>query len=144
MPIHKIFLSISLLLATTIMADSINWAKDYQSGIKQAIKENKPMFFVISRDTCKYCVILKKTTFKDKKVIEALNKDYISIIAQIDENDYVPKDLYAPGLPALWFLKEDGTPLFQPLMGMIESNDFLEALRIVNEEFSKTQIKDGK
>ena len=134
----------ALLMASTLMAAEINWAKDYASGIKEAKRFNKPMFFVISRDTCKYCVILKKTTFQDPVVIEALNKDFVAVIAQTDENDYVPRDLYAPGLPAMWFLFTDGTPMYQPLMGAMESKDFLKALAVVKTEFDENNKKGSK
>ncbi|MEA3330286.1 MAG: DUF255 domain-containing protein [Campylobacterota bacterium] len=132
---RKILIYITLLFATTAMAANISWAKDYESGMKLAKAQNKPVLFVVSRDTCKFCVILKDTTFKDKTVVKALDRDYISIIAQIDENDYVPKELYAPGLPTIWFLLPDGRPMFQPLMGMVKSKDFLDALAIVKSEF---------
>ena len=58
---HKIFIYGLLVLATSLFAEGIHWAKDYQSGIEQAKKEQKPVMFVISRHTCKYCVILEQT-----------------------------------------------------------------------------------
>ena len=67
MPSRKFFIYMVLLLATSVFASDINWAKDFPSGIKDAQKQNKPVLFVFSRHTCKYCVILDETTFKDKK-----------------------------------------------------------------------------
>jgi len=87
---RKILIYMVLLFATTLMAAEINWAKDYESGLKQAKAENKPMLFVISRDTCKYCVRLKNTTFKDEKVTTVINKDFIAVTSWINENDYIP------------------------------------------------------
>jgi len=164
---NKIFICLVLLISTSVMATDTNttisaeinstktketkkevleikWAKDYKTGIAEAKKTSKPIFFVISRDTCKYCVILKKTTFKDPKVIKALNKDFVSIIAQTDENDYVPRALYAPGLPAMWFLYSDARPMYQPLMGMMKSKDFLQALATVKTEFDANNKKGSK
>ena len=130
-----------LLLASSMFASDINWAKDFDSGIKEATAQNKPVLFVFSRHTCKYCVILDETTFKDKKVIEALNKNFVSIVSYTDENDYTPKELWRPGTPALWFLLPSGEPMFQPLMGAIDAPNFLKALDIVKEEFNKTTGK---
>lgn len=129
------------LLGASLVASEIKWAKDFESGIKESKAKNKPVLFVFSRHTCKYCVILDETTFKDKKVVEALNKDFVSIISYTDENDYTPKELWRPGTPALWFLMPDGEPMYQPLMGAIDANNFLKALEIVKEEFNK---KAGK
>jgi len=134
---HKIFLYIAILLATTVMADEIHWAKDFDSGIAKAQKENKPVLFVFSRHTCKYCVILEKTTFSDKRVIESLNRDFVSIIAYSDEQDAMPRELWRPGTPTIWFLKPDVEPMYKPLMGAVGEESFLRALTLIKQEFDK-------
>ena len=141
---RKIFFIIALLFTTSLMAGEITWAKDFDSGIAQAKAENKPVLFVFSRHTCKYCVILEKTTFSDKRVIKGVNKDFIAIIAYSDENDAMPRELWRPGTPTIWFLKSDGQPMFQPLMGAVGSEDFLHALSIVKQEFDKNKTKRVK
>ena len=137
-------LVLSLLFATSIFAFDIKWEKNYDDGIKNAKKQNKPILFVSSRHSCKYCVILDKTTFKDKKVIEVLNSNFISIISYSDENDYMPRELWRPGTPAIWFLLPSGEPMYEALMGAMGAEDFLKALDIVKEEFNKRQSKEVK
>jgi len=138
--LNKIILAVMLLVSSSF-ASEINWAKDFDSGIKDASKLDKPVLFVFSRHSCKYCVILDETTFKDKKVIEALNKDFVSIVSYTDENDYTPKELWRPGTPALWFLLPNGEPMYQPLMGAIDASNLLVALDIVKKEFNKSKGK---
>jgi len=140
-------LTIAILLVTSLVANEVNakntgkseihWAKDFQSGIKTATKENKPVLFVFSRHTCKYCKILEQTTFSDARVIKALNKDFISIISYSDENDYLPRELWRPGTPTIWFLMPNAQPMYQPLMGAVGEEPFLQALGIVKNEFDK-------
>jgi thioredoxin-related protein len=132
---RKIFIYMVLLLATSLMASEINWEKDFKSGIDNAQKENKPVLFIFSRHTCKYCVILDEETLKNEKVVTALNKDFTSIISYSDENDYTPRELWRPGTPTIWFLKPNGEPMFQPLMGALGVEDFLYALGLVKTEF---------
>jgi len=136
---RKIFTYMMLLLATSLMATEIHWEKDFQSGMAKAQKENKPVLFIFSRHSCKYCVILDEGTLKDEKVVSALNKDFISIISYSDENDYTPQDLWRPGTPTIWFLKPDGEPMFQPLMGALGAQDFLYAVGLVKTEFESLQ-----
>ena len=138
---RKIFFYIALLLATSVMANEVKWASDFDSGIARAKAEHKPVLFVFSRHTCKYCKILEQTTFADKRVIKGLNRDFVSIIAYSDENDAMPKELWRPGTPTIWFLHSDGEPMFQPLMGAVGAEDFLHALSIVKQEFDKTKTK---
>lgn len=136
MRLQHIFLTL-LILTSSLVASEINWAKDFESGIKESTKQNKPALFVFSRHSCHYCRVLDATTFKDKDVIAALNKDFVSIISYSDENDYTPRELWRPGTPTIWFLKPDGTPLFQPIAGAIDAQNFLHALKIVKETFDK-------
>lgn len=134
---RKIFIYLMLGIALNLSASEISWSKDYHEGIKEARKVIKPVLFVSSSHACKYCVILDNTTFKDARVIEELNKNFVSVISYSDEKDYIPQELWQPGTPAIWFLKPNGEPLFQPLMGAMDAENFLKALAIVKEEFSK-------
>lgn len=141
---YKILIFLGLFCTTTLMAANITWAKDFKSGIKEATALNKPVLFVYSRHSCKYCVILEETTFKDAKVIEALNRDYIAIVSYTDEQDYTPAELVRPGTPTLWFLLPNGEPMFQPLMGAVDAENFLKALAIVKEEFEVMKKESKK
>ena len=139
---YKIVL-IVLLSLMSVSADEVKWAKDFKSGVIKASKEKKPILFIISRDTCKYCILLEDTTLKDPKVIASLNKDFIAIRSWTNEGDYIPADLRraTPGLPGIWFLKSDGAPLYQPLLGYIDKEKMLYALDVVKEEFKKVNQK---
>ena len=138
----KLFYMI-MLLAVSLMANEIHWAKDFNSGIAQATKENKPVMFVFSRHTCKYCVLLEKTTFSDERVIKKLNRDFISIVSYTDDNDYTPRELWRPGTPSTWFLLPNAQPMYQPLVGAVSADNFLNGLDIVKTQFDKIQ-KNGK
>lgn len=138
---YRVLTLLIFVLSTTVWGSGIEWSKDYKSGIELAKKVNKPVLFVSSRHTCKYCVILDNTTFKDERVIKDLNNNFVSIISYSDDNDYMPRDLWTPGTPALWFLMPDGTPIYQPLMGAVDANNFLEALSIVKKDFNKGKSK---
>jgi len=138
---RKIFIYLILTVAVTLSASEIKWAKDYDAGIKEAKKILKPVFFVSSSHSCKYCVMLERRTFSDKRVIKELNKDFVTVISYNDEQDYIPKELWQPGTPAMWFLLPSGVPMYQPLMGAIDADNFLKALAIVKEEFDKRKKK---
>ncbi|PLY14659.1 DUF255 domain-containing protein [Sulfurimonas sp. CVO] len=138
---RNIFIILVFGIVVNIFGSEINWAKDYHEGVKIAQESKKPVLFVSSRHSCKFCVILDETTFEDKRVAEELNKNFVSIISYSDENDYMPQELWQPGTPAIWFLMPDGEPMYQPLMGAIDAENFLKALSIVKEEFNKEKSK---
>ena len=138
---RNIFIILVFGIVVNLFGSEINWAEDYHEGIKEAQKVEKPVLFVSSRHSCKFCVVLDETTFQDERVAEELNKNFVSIISYSDENDYMPQELWQPGTPAIWFLMPDGEPMYQPLMGAIDAENFLKALSIVKEEFNKEKSK---
>jgi len=54
----KKILLIAILTMSSLYASGVKWSKDYNTGIAKATKENKPMLFISSRHSCKYCVML--------------------------------------------------------------------------------------
>ena len=126
-----------VLFATSLMAADVKWAKDFNAGLEEAKKLDKPVLFIYSRHTCKYCVMLDEKTLKDKKVVEALNKDFVSIISYSDEQDYTPRDLVRGATPTIWFLLPNGKPMYQPIAGYLEVDQFLNALGIVKKSYSQ-------
>ncbi len=137
---RKILIILILIISTLFGAD-VNWEKDYHSALKKAKAQNKPVLFISSRHTCKYCVLLDETTLKDSKVVKSLNRDFISVTSYSDERDYMPRELWRPGTPAIWFLLPSGEPMFEPVMGAIDAKSFLQALAIVKEEYNKRKGK---
>ena len=89
----------------------------------------------------KYASTFEEMKNLPKDMREKLNEEYIAIISYSDEQDYMPQKLWQPGTPALWFLKSDGEPLFQPLMGALPAKGLLQALGIAKDEFDKLQKK---
>jgi len=128
-----------LFTASVIFAKEIQWQEDFNSGIKNATAQNKPVLFVFSRHTCHYCQVLEETTFENEEVIEKLNAEFISIVSYTDENDYTPRELWRPGTPTIWFLKPDGEPRYEPIMGAIDAKSFLKALNLVKQDFDENQ-----
>ncbi len=130
---------ISILLIVSVFASEIRWAKNYDDGLSIAKKQNKPLLFVSASHSCKNCIALDKNTFKDTKVIEFLNRNFISVVAYSDEGDFIPKSLYRPSTPTIWFLLPNNEVMYDPLIGAIVPEDFLEVLSIVKVQFDKYQ-----
>lgn len=134
----RFFLTL-MLAASVLLGGDIKWEKDYATALKQSKKVGKPVIFIISSHKCRYCVQLETTTLKDPKIIQKLNDEYVSAIVYMDENPLFPRDLYVGGTPATWFIKENGEPMFEPLMGAIDAVSFNKALDVVSKEYKKTK-----
>ena len=135
------FFILLLLLSAVILASDVKWTKDYKAGLKLAKKQNKPIMFIHSRHSCKWCVFLDEKTFKDKKIAKELNENFISVTSYSDENDYTPKELRTPSTPTIWFLLSNGEVMFQPIMGAMKAKEFREILTIVKAEYKNMKVK---
>ncbi len=128
---------ISLNANDTNTTKSVNWEENFHKAMVKAQEEDKPVLFIYSSRNCKFCVQLDETTLKNAKVIEALNKDFISVISYTDDNDYTPGELRGRGTPYIWFLYPNTAAMFQPIPGAVKAEYFLDAIASVKEEFAK-------
>jgi len=136
---RKILIILVLSVFTTLFASEINWKKDYNVGMKEAIKYNKPMLFIISNKNCPPCRRLAKTTLKDAKVIKGLNEDFVSVIAYVNftnpsSNDYVPRELFTGVTPTIWFMVPSADIVFDSVKGAPNAEAFLDMMSQVNEQ----------
>jgi uncharacterized protein YyaL (SSP411 family) len=65
-------------IITAAKTSGIGW-QSYAKGIDIAKTQDKPVFLYFHADWCTYCTKLKKTTFADRKVLNYLNDNFISI-----------------------------------------------------------------
>ncbi len=130
-----------LLGASLLFGAGIQWEKNYASAIAKAKTVNKPVMFIVSNHNCRFCLQFETTTLKNPAVVQKLNADFVSAVVYIDENPVFPRQLFVPGTPGTWFLKPDGAPMFEPVMGAVGTDDFLFALETVKKEYAAAAAK---
>lgn len=137
------FLLVWILSGLSLLGAEVKWEKDLSKAIERSVKEQKPLMVLVTKNGCRWCDVLKQTTLKTPKVIAVLNRDFISYEGVVDDNT-VPPALMTQGTPATWFIKGK-TPMFEPVMGAVESEDYLKALEIVKDEYKKSgNAKESK
>jgi thioredoxin-related protein len=132
----KKLLFIVMLIGLSLSGAEVKWEKDLSKAVERAAKEQKPLMVLVTKNGCRWCDVLKQTTLKNDKVVAVLNRDFVNYEGVVDENS-VPPALMTQGTPATWFIKGK-TPMFEPVMGAVESEDYLKALDIVKQEYKKT------
>ncbi len=132
----KKLLFIVMLIGLSLFGAEVKWEKDLSKAVERAAKEQKPLMVLVTKNGCRWCDVLKQTTLKNTKVVSVLNRDFVSYEGVVDDNT-VPPALMTQGTPATWFIKGK-TPMFEPVMGAVESEDYLKALDIVKQEYKKS------
>ncbi len=120
---------------------SIGW-NEYTPGMAMAAKGNKPIFLYFHAAWCSYCTKLKKTTFKDKKILAFLEKNFVSIQVDTDKNQALSNEWKVKGLPTLWFLEPDGTKI-NSIPGYLDAAQLLPVLKyIYTSSYNTMEFKD--
>ena len=107
----KFFLFVMMFAGIELLASQINWVENYSKALQIAQKENKPIIFVMKKHGCRYCKKLENETFKDVKVINKINKNFVPVKLYADEpTSCMPYTLavYTNGFPTIWFLRKNG------------------------------------
>lgn len=76
--IALLFLTFGLSIQLTAQDATINWLSFEELEEKYRV-EPKPMLLFLHTDWCKYCRIQENTTFKDKEIIEIMNKEVYAV-----------------------------------------------------------------
>jgi len=102
-----------------------------------AQKTKKPIFMLIGKNSCKYCVKLKKEVLIDYAILKDLEKNFVVLVH--DANSPVSYRYNTPGIPAIWFLKADGEPLARPLVGYVPKKNLAKSMSKVKIEFKNKE-----
>ncbi len=109
-----IFFIAGLILTWSVFgfsyAAGINW-QSYDQGRAIAKYENKIIFLHFYADWCYYCKKMENETFKDHKIIEYLNRNFVSIRLNADKEKKLASEYGCRGLPFSLFLASKGEPL---------------------------------
>lgn len=113
----KIIIILSILFLSFAMSASagekkIEW-KNYKEGMALSKKTGKNVFIYFHTSWCTYCTKMKNTTFKDKKVIEYINSNYIPIGVDGDKEKDLVKKYRVRGYPDSVFIA-DGKTFHRP------------------------------
>ena len=120
---------------------AIGW-KDYTPGMAMAAKASKSIFLYFHAPWCTYCTKLKQTTFKDKKILAYLEKNFISIQVNTDKNKVLSNEWKVKGLPTLWFLESDGTKI-NSIPGYLDAAQLLLVLKYIHtKSYDKMSFQD--
>jgi len=95
------------------------WVK-YDDGIRQAAKENKPVFVDFYTNWCGWCKKMDRETFSDAEVMKYLGDNFILVKVNAESNlnlvlDFgniterdLSKSFGVRGYPTYWFLNSEG------------------------------------
>jgi thioredoxin-related protein len=112
------------------LSSNIDWKK-YSEGMDNAQSLNKPIVLYFWAAWCTYCKKMEKTTLAENAVLTELKENFISISVDMDKDKKLVSQWNIRGVPAIWFLKSDGTKISN-IPGYVDERQFLKALKYIS------------
>jgi len=111
-------------------ATTIEWLHSELEGLALAQETKKPLLIDFRADWCGYCIQMEQTTFRDKRVVEALGK---FVTVKVDVTHNTPQEVAAArkyrisGIPAFIFIDSQAKQTIK--VGYIPPDEFLRILK---------------
>jgi len=110
----------------------IDWKGNQKEALNLSKENNLPLLIDFTAEWCESCHVLDATLFQDSRVIEKMKSFValrIDVTAASEENNSLLSKYGVFSLPAIIFVKSDGTVLDKPrIHGVLPVERFLEAL----------------
>lgn len=128
----KWFLILALVTATSTFAQLKTHT--FEEAEKLAAETPKPYVVFIHTDWCKFCKMMENTTFKNKELIAALNRNFYFISFDAEEK----KDIFFNGTVFKFKPKGNNSGVHELATALAEKNGTTSypAIAILNPDYS--------
>lgn len=124
------------ILFSQTFAQDLIWEPTFINAKYKALKQDKLIMIMYSKENCIECEYMEEITFKDAKIIYYLQRYFVLLKRDINYDKPI-KNLSAYGTPTFYFLKSSGEIIGRHLVGGFEEKTFLKNLR----EYKKKSTK---
>ena len=119
---------------------SIQW-NDWSAELwQQSVEEQKPIILYLEAVWCHWCHVMDKSTFKDKRIVEQLNNDYLAVKVDHDARPDLANRYRNYGWPATIIFQPDGAELLKRA-GFIPADELSSLLKKYQEVDTTSQSR---
>jgi len=96
-------------------AQEVMWHRDYTEAVREAKAKGKPILLCFGTAECTWCKKLDATTFKDRKVVDTLNEQFVPVKIDANRFEALAESLGVQSFPTLILAAADGRILGRQL-----------------------------
>jgi len=103
----SMLLAFSFALSAQIddFASEVNYSRDYNSALKVAKQQNKPLMLVVVGDYCPWCKKFERKTLNSSLIQDQVKKDFIPVIIdKVKDKGNYPPEFYSKLIPTVFFI----------------------------------------
>lgn len=120
-----------ILTKETQESDFFEFQGDYDIALSQAKIENKYIFLLITEEFCQWCEKLMDIVFQDKKIVEKLKEDYISVIVDRNKGFY-PSNIGITGVPSVFIIDAKTGKIILDIVGFHKAEFYLQKFKYID------------
>ncbi|NTW44821.1 MAG: thioredoxin fold domain-containing protein, partial [Anaerolineaceae bacterium] len=118
----KLFIKKMPLFLVVLMLCGATYADDWDSALKRAKKEDKPVVLYFFTPYCSYCQAMDKEVLAEKDVSAILKKNAVYLRVDVEKREDLARFYGVRGYPTTTLLEPNGQRIVQ-IPGYIEKND---------------------
>jgi len=119
-----LFMTLSLFADYKEFAKKYGYATDYKVALQKAKKMEKPLFVLIVKGGCPYCVKMENEVLSDPDVDAYIQKNFVPVILKRGVNE-IPKYLHFPFMPVSFVIEAKSERTLQTIVGYMKPEQFL-------------------
>jgi thiol:disulfide interchange protein len=114
-------------MGISLIAGELQFEHDFKTALQQAKTQNKDVMMIYSAAWCPECDYMKEVVFKDREVIEYIQKHFVVLSLDI-QKDALPDGFEFPGIPTFFFIDENAHEKNR-IVGGDKADRFLKKLK---------------
>lgn len=134
--VFAVSLFFGIVVSEAAAAGTIKW-HSFNEGVALGKNQKKKVFVNFFADWCAYCKQMDKETFNDSAVGAYLNKNFIAVKVDADQETQLATEYNVQGLPVSTFIAENGE-LIGSQPGYIAPNQMMPLLKYIHSDSYKT------
>ncbi|HUW18223.1 MAG TPA: DUF255 domain-containing protein [Sedimentisphaerales bacterium] len=124
-----VFAAFVATIFLTHKEETVNWVQDYQTGLKLAQEQKKPVLLAFYKQFTRFTTDTFENTYNSPKVIEFVETNFIPILINVDEQPKIAEQYKVAYYPTHYIKRPDSNDLFGPLVGYDPPDRFIKELK---------------
>lgn len=134
-----VFVGFVTIVFLTQKKEMIDWVEDYQAGLEQARKQNKPVLLAFYKLHTRFCSLMDQNTYNNPEVKKYVEETFVPVLIDVDKQPEIARKFKIDYYPTHYVKFPDSSEMAGPQMGYDVPNKFIQIL----EEFLE-QLKQAE
>jgi len=123
------YLILAFVFGVSLFAHELQYEHAFNTALEKAKHQNKEIMMMYSATWCPECNYMKDVVFKDKEVVDYIQKHFIVLTLDI-QKDKLPKGFDYFGIPTFFFIDTNAKERHK-IIGGDKASKFLKKLKVL-------------